>query len=115
MDRTDQERLNAYRAMWVFCFFDLPVTTPLLQKRANTFREQLKKLGFSMYQYSVYQRFCISREQADTQIRRVERLIPPEGHVAIMQVTDKQYGLILNLFGKAQSPMMARPKQLDFF
>ena len=110
-----QEILNAYRSMWVFCFFDLPVITSKQRKQATNFREYLKEIGFDMYQYSVYQRFCKNREFAGTYIRKVERALPPNGHVSIMQVTDKQYGMIKNLVSRRVKPMMPEPPQLDFF
>lgn len=47
-------RLNAYHIMWLFVFFDLPVTTKKEMKAASLFRKNLEKDGFSMMQFSVY-------------------------------------------------------------
>jgi len=47
-------RLNAYRVMWLFVFFDLPVVTAVERRQAILFRKNLDKDGFSMMQYSVY-------------------------------------------------------------
>lgn len=55
-------RLNAYHIMWMFVFFDLPVTTKKERKAAALFRKNLEKDGFSMMQFSVYIRHCASRE-----------------------------------------------------
>ena len=41
-------RLNAYRIMWLFVFFDLPVTTKRERKIASGFRKDLLKDGFVM-------------------------------------------------------------------
>lgn len=41
-------RLNAYHIMWLFVFFDLPVTTKREQKAASDFRKNLLKDGFIM-------------------------------------------------------------------
>ena len=38
------DRLNAYRVMWLFVFFDLPVTTKKQRKEATRFRKSLKKM-----------------------------------------------------------------------
>ena len=55
-----EDRLNAYHIMWLFVFFDLPVTTKKEMKAASLFRKNLEKDGFSMMQFSVYIRhLCI--------------------------------------------------------
>ena len=41
-------RLNAYHIMWLFVFFDLPVTTKKERKQAAQFRKELMKDGFAM-------------------------------------------------------------------
>ena len=43
-----EDRLNAYHIMWLFVFFDLPVTTKKEMKAASLFRKNLEKDGFSM-------------------------------------------------------------------
>lgn len=87
-------RLNEYRIMWIFVLFDLPTYTPLERKAASGFRNELIKDGFTMFQYSVYIRHCSSAENAAVHIRRVKNMLPEEGEVVIMQVTDKQFGMI---------------------
>lgn len=42
-----EDRLNAYHIMWLFVFFDLPVTTKKEMKAASLFRKNLEKDGFS--------------------------------------------------------------------
>lgn len=39
-------RLNAYHIMWLFVFFDLPVTTKKERHDAALFRKNLEKDGF---------------------------------------------------------------------
>lgn len=36
-----QERLNAYRIMWLFVFFDLPTNTKKERRTAQQFRKKL--------------------------------------------------------------------------
>ena len=55
-------RLNAYRIMWLFVFFDLPTHTKTERRHAAQFRKALEKDGFAMMQYSVYVRHCVSKE-----------------------------------------------------
>jgi CRISPR-associated protein Cas2 len=101
--------------MWLFVFFDLPVTTKTERRAATTFRKRLLKDGFSMMQYSVYTRHCASRESAKVHVKRVKGFVPSKGHVAILQVTDKQYGMIQNFWGKRAKPVEKPPPQLEMF
>lgn len=107
--------LNAYRIMWLFVFFDLPVKTKKQRKAATLFRKNLEKDGFSMMQFSVYTRHCGSKESMDVHIRRVKLMIPPQGKTSILKVTDKQYGDIINFLGKEKDIILKAPQQLEFF
>ncbi len=111
----EQIRLNAYHIMWLFVFFDLPVLEKKERKDAALFRKNLLKDGFTMLQFSVYIRNCASRESADIHIKRVKTFIPDKGQVSILAVTDKQYGAIVNFWGKKTQPLPATPQQLEFF
>lgn len=111
----DQARLNAYHIMWLFVFFDLPVTLKKDRKAAARFRKDLLKDGFGMMQFSVYNRHYASKESAEVHVRRVKRMIPEKGQVSILQVTDKQYGGIINYWGKKSTPMPEGPRQLELF
>ena len=116
-------RLNAYHIMWLFVFFDLPVSTKKEMKAAALFRKNLEKDGFSMMQFSVYIRHCASRESLDVHVKRVKALLPETGKVSILSVTDKQYGDIYNFWGKPKSIKKSKitqkvigvPIQLEFF
>lgn len=39
-----EDRLNAYHIMWLFVFFDLPVTTKKEMKAASLFRKTWRKM-----------------------------------------------------------------------
>ena len=107
--------LNAYRVMWLFVFFDLPTTTKKERKCAYKFREELEKDGFTMMQYSVYIRHCPSKENREVHVRRVREAVPQVGMVSILSVTDKQYGDIINMWGKKQKVVPGAPMQLELF
>lgn len=108
-------RLNAYRIMWLFVFFDLPTKTKTEQRHAAQFRKALERDGFSMMQYSVYVRHCASKENLAVHVGRVRRSMPPSGHTCILTVTDKQYGKILNFWGKVEHARPEIPQQLSLF
>jgi CRISPR-associated protein Cas2 len=109
------ERLNAYRIMWLFVFFDLPTNTKKERRAASQFRKKLLKDGFTMMQYSVYTRHCASRESAQVHVKRVKSMLLTNGKVSIVQITDKQYGQILNYWGKSDKSMEKPPNQLEMF
>lgn len=109
------ERLNAYRIMWLFVFFDLPVYTKKERKFAAGFRKRLQKDGFTMMQFSVYVRHCASSESAEVHIRRVKSYLGEKGQVSILSITDKQYGNIFNFWGVKSAPLAEAPKQLELF
>lgn len=50
-----------------------------------------------MFQFSIYIRHCASRENADCHVRRVQSILPNEGKVGILCITDKQFA-DMNLF-----------------
>jgi CRISPR-associated protein Cas2 len=101
--------------MWLFVFFDLPVTTPMERKQATKFRKDLLDDGFSMMQFSVYIRHCASKENAEVHIKRVETVVPPKGLVSILATTDKQFSQIISIQGKKAKPPPPTPAQLEFF
>ena len=101
--------------MWLFVFFDLPVTTKKERRDASLFRKKLIKDGFVMMQFSVYNRHCASKESAEVHITRVRGMVPEKGQVSILSVTDKQYGNIVNFWGKKSAPLPEGPKQLEMF
>lgn len=107
--------LNGYRIMWLFVFFDLPTETKTDRKNASRFRLSLLKDGFTMMQYSVYIRHCASSESADVHEKRIYDILPPYGKVSVLRITDKQFGNIMNFWGKAEVPKTPPPMQLELF
>ena len=111
----EYHRINAYRVMWLFVFFDLPTSTKKERKDAAKFRKDLEKDGFTMMQYSVYVRYCSTQENMDVHSKRVRGALPGSGRVSILAVTDKQYGRILNYQGKSEQRHTEAPQQLELF
>jgi CRISPR-associated protein Cas2 len=108
-------RLNAYRIMWVLVFFDLPTETKKERKTAADFRKKILADGFAMFQFSIYLRHCASMENAQVHIKRVKKILPEKGHIGIMSITDKQFGMMEIFQGKKTSPPANIPQQLEMF
>ena len=101
--------------MRLFVFFDLPVAKKEQRKIAAKFRKELLNEGFVMLQFSVYCRTCRGQDIVEREIRRLKQIIPPQGNVRILQVTDKQYGGMLLLIGAPQKEEILGAEQLLLF
>lgn len=108
-------KLNEYKIMWIFVFFDLPTETKTERKGASDFRKNLISDGFIMYQFSVYLRHCSSYANAEVHTKRVQKLMPPLGQVSILSVTDKQFGMMKNFFGNKPAKQPTLFDQLELF
>jgi CRISPR-associated protein Cas2 len=107
--------VNAYDIMWLFVMFDLPTNTATERKVAARFRKELLRDGFAMMQFSVYIRHCASGESASVHVDRVQMMVPDEGMVSVVKITDKQFGDIINIIGKKATAPPKAPLQLELF
>ena len=78
--------------MWTLVLFDLPTTTGLLRKAYERFRKALLKIGFEMFQKSVYLRWEDSDDSAESLRRRVLLQAPKEGQVTVLLLTQRTWG-----------------------
>jgi len=101
--------------LWILVFFDLPTETKAERKVYTRFRKDIMKDGFGMFQFSIYLRHCSSRENADVHIKRVKKILPEKGHIGILTVTDKQFGMMELFYGKKAADLPETPQQLELF
>jgi len=109
------QRLSEYRIMWVLVLYDLPTETKTERKIAADFRKKIMGDGFTMFQFSMYIRHCASSENAVVHTKRVKQILPEKGSIAIMTITDKQFGNIELFVGKKAKPVNAAGQQLELF
>src|SRR5262245_48774828 len=107
--------LSGYRCMWVVALFDLPVDTKRARRAYARFRKGLLKDGFTMMQYSVYIRHCASEENAAVHTACVERMVPDDGEVRVITITDKQFERMRVFWGKRRKPPERPHAQLELF
>ena len=86
--------------MWVIAMFDLPTDTKSARRTYARFRKNLLEDGFTMMQYSVYMRHCASIENAEVHLKRMGDIVPAEGEVRFLTITDKQFDRIKIYVGK---------------
>jgi len=102
--------------MWIMVFFDLPTETQKERKIYARFRKELLKDGFSMFQFSIYIRHCSSRENMFVHKKRIKEVLPEKGHVGILTITDKQFGMMEIFYGhKKEESGFIEPHQLELF
>jgi CRISPR-associated protein Cas2 len=101
--------------MWLFAMFDLPVGTKAERKRAAAFRKDLLNRGFTMLQFSVYARHCASEDSAHGIRADLRAVLPDDGRVRILGVTDRQFGKMEVFFGKKRAPTEDPPAQFMLF
>lgn len=101
--------------MWIMVFFDLPTETKKDRKNYAVFRKRIMSDGFQMFQFSMYIRHCSSRENMEVHVQRVKKILPPRGHIGIMSVTDKQFGMMEIYRGKEEAKAPPTVQQLELF
>lgn len=109
------KRISEYRVMWLMVFFDLPTTTKKEIRAYTSFRKNLIRDGFTMFQFSIYIRHCASMENCNVHRKRVKSFLPEFGKVGILVITDKQFGDIELYFNQVQHASNAPGQQLELF
>lgn len=95
--------------------FDLPVKSSANKRAYVRFRKLLLREGFSMLQFSVYAKFCASRENAAKYCKYIEAGLPPDGQVRVVMITDKQFGEMAVFYGRMPEKPEEPPEQLLLF
>ena len=95
--------------------FDLPTETKKDKKAYTLFRNNLRRDGFTMFQFSIYVRHCASSENAEVHIKRVKSFLPEYGQVGIICITDKQFSQIELFYGKKPLTPNSPGQQLELF
>ncbi len=80
-----------FKMGWLIVAFDLPVGTKQQRKAATDFRNFLLDDGYTMVQWSVYARPCVSFARQQTHLARLKANLPPEGSVRALFVTRAQW------------------------
>jgi len=106
---------SKYHSVWLFALFDLPVDSKQARRQYTQFRKTLLKQGFSMLQFSVYARYCPSEEASVSHRNRVRAVLPPEGQVRLLGITDAQFEKMEVYFGEKRQPTEDPPMQFMLF
>lgn len=104
----------SYEKMRVFCMFDLPMETTEEQKQYRIFRKGLIANGFTMLQYSIYQRMVPNRRAGKKYESIIKKFIPENGDVRLIYISEKQYSDMKILIGdrNRQEEIVANKKMV---
>lgn len=80
-----------FRQMKIILYYDLPTTSKKNQSDMNKFRNELIKLGFIMIQESVYVKHCYNHDWVKRTKEKINKILPPEGDIRLLAITNKQY------------------------
>ncbi|MEO1199983.1 MAG: CRISPR-associated endonuclease Cas2 [Pseudomonadota bacterium] len=107
--------LSGYRLMWMLVMFDLPTDSKPQRKAATDFRNFLLDEGFERSQFSVYARFVNGKEALATRVARIERNLPSQGDIQILNFTDRQYRDTIHFSDQGRRAARKNPHQLVMF
>ncbi len=80
--------------------FDLPRDTKEERKQANEYRKRLVELGFSMKQYSLYEREVQSNTTRNRLIEILKKEIPDSGLITLYLLPDEVNNKQITILGK---------------
>ena len=102
--------------MRMLVFFDLPVKTKAERRSATAFRNFLLKDGYHMVQYSVYARVCNGMDAVKKHENRLNTVLPANGSIRLLVITEKQYESIRILIGElVEEEQFSKDDQLSIF
>ena len=107
--------IAAYRVMWQFVLFDLPVLTREDRRDYTRFRKKVLSLGFTQLQFSVYAKHIPSEEAAEHLKTHIFGALPPGGQVRLLSVTDHQFGKMEVYCGRRRRATESPPLQISLF
>lgn len=107
--------LSGYKGMWLFVLFDLPMKTKKEKRAYTLFRKELIREGFSQLQFSVYGRYFECADSTNRETQLIRSLLPQDGQVRILAVTDVQFGKMLVFHGKKRQLTEKPPEQILLF
>jgi len=89
------------RYMRMILFFDLPMVSDRDRKIYTTFRKKLTHEGFVMMQQSVYSKLVLNSTNERLTYDRVKKIIPKDGIVQLLTVTERQFAPMEYLAGES--------------
>jgi CRISPR-associated protein Cas2 len=95
---------SEYQIGWLFVAYKFPHDTSAAKAAASRFLRRMRQEGYTpwMPRGKVLIRFC--GRSPKPQIALIKSLLPPDGEVRVVQITEKQFARMVNLWGKMRVP-----------
>lgn len=102
--------------MWLVAIYDCPVKTPEQRRAYQQLHDRLLSENFTRHQYSVYVRHFPTLAAAEAMAARLGQQTPDDAQLAFYFLTDKQYGMTREYFGKQTATKKpVKPLQIELF
>lgn len=98
--------------MRLILFFDLPSVTKEEKRLYSRFVKSIKKIGFYMLQESVYIKLALNKQIIDSTVEKVNQILPPNGYVIVLPVTEKQFNNMTIMLGDNNSSVVSTDERL---
>lgn len=85
--------------MLLVCF-DLPRDTKEMRKEANRYRKKLVDMGFTMKQYSLYERPIRKSSIKEKVIQELESMLPKSGMITLYLLPDEVNNNQIQILGE---------------
>lgn len=92
--------------MRLLVMFDLPSVTNEDKKEYRHFVKLLKKEGFYMIQESIYSKLSTTPYVSESTVKTIQKALPPNGNVFVLNITEKQFNDIKILMGKKKDNVL---------
>ena len=93
--------------MRTMLFFDLPTITSKNKKDYRHFVKKLINLGFYRLQESVFVKMSIDNAASENTINNVKAIVPPDGNIFCITITEKQFSEMEVLLGETSSDVLS--------
>lgn len=99
--------------MYLLVSFDLPRDTKFERRVASKYRTRLLELGFSMKQFSLYERY-VSDVQKDKILEILQQEIPDTGSITLYVLPDEVNNSQITILGKEVKVVVRKEPKLIF-
>lgn len=88
-------------------FFDLPTVTSKNKRDYRHFVKKIINLGFYRIQESVFVKMSIDNSAAENSINNVKSIVPSDGNIFCITITEKQFAEMKVLLGESSSNVLS--------
>lgn len=100
--------------MMLLICFDLPRYSKLEKRQAAKFRKRLIELGFSMKQFSLYERPIRNSSTKERIVHIISNELPDSGSITMYSLPNKIHNEQITILGENTIKIVSKPKLISF-